>query len=356
MAEASLGYDETELKERRRQQLRVAMVARDPADLEPLRTAAEAAREAGLPEAELRQAGELLRRLESETAPLTFTDLPQQEVERLQQAASREEVVAILMQYLGLSPDHGFQTEVLAEFHYHVFMFGQRLKFSAEKVSTLVSVMRQLHTSSIVEDRLEESKAHELLDLLLRRHSRQLPPMSFGAFTEEEAQAVREFAEQHFFRYYAMHNFIFTQQQEVSISLSETRAVPAVLPLAPLHASFEVDPREVPELQELIFGGRTTGQDAGGNCATEGQMPSLEAVSQVDGDGTVTAANTLGGNDGNSQLTALAPSANNAGGATSREVPAKMPQQDEVVSQTIDAVIAERLGPLHARLELPPPA
>jgi len=341
MAKASWGYDETEQKEKRRQQLRVAMVARDPADLEPLRTAAEAAREAGLPEAELRQAGELLRRLESETAPMTFTDLPQQQVERLQQAGSREEVVAILMQCLGLSPDNGFQTEVLAEFHYHVFMFGQKLKFSAEKVSTLVSVMRTLHTSSIVEDKLEEGKAHELLDMLLQRHSRQLPPMSFGAFTEDEAEAVREFADQHFFRYYAMHDFIFTQQQEVSIALSEKRTVPAVPPLAPLHATFEVDPREVPELEELIFGAAANGQDAGGNNATPG---------------TGTAANTPGGNDGSSQLTALTPSANNAGGAAILEAPAKMPQEADVVSQTIDAVIAEHLGPLHARFELPPPA
>jgi len=339
MAKASWSYDETEQKEKRRQQLRVAMVARDPADLEPLRTAAEAAREAGLPDAELRQAGELLRRLESETAPMTFTDLPQQQVERLQQAGSREEVVAILMQCLGLLPDNGFQTEVLAEFHYHVFMFGQKLKFSAEKVSTLVSVMRMLHTSSIVEDRLEKSKAHELLDLLLQRHSRQLPPMSFGAFTEGEAQAVREFADQHFFRYYAMHNFIFTQQHEVSISLSETRALPAVIPLAQLHATFEVDPREVPELED-IFGSATTGQDTDRNSATPG---------------TVSAANTPGGNDGSSQLTAQAPSANNAGGAASREATAKMPQEADAVSQTIDAVIAEHLGPLHARFELPPP-
>jgi len=341
----ALGYDEAELKEkqeRRRQQLRVAMVARDPADLEPLRTAKEAAREADLPEAEWRQAEELLRRLESETAPVTFTDLPLAEVERLQQAGSREEVVAILMQCLGLSLDDGFQTEVLAEFHYHVFMFGQKMKFSAEKVSTLVSVMNKLHTHSIVEDRLDESKAHELLELLLRRHSRQLPPMSFGAFTAEEAQAVREFADQHFFRYYAMHNFIFTQQQEVSISLSERRSVPAVLALAKLHVSFEEDPNKVSDFEkDLVFPGTTTGQDASRHDATQG---------------TVSAASSPCARTGSKPLTAVVPLANNTGGATSRDAPARIPQEAGGVSQAIDAVIAEHVGlsALHARLELPP--
>merc|ERR1740138_1415769 len=68
--------------------------------------------------------------------------------------------------------------EVIAEFHYCNFMFCRQRGFSAEKTSTLLSMMKVLHSKAVVEGRLSEAQARLLLEQLLARHSRQLPPYS----------------------------------------------------------------------------------------------------------------------------------------------------------------------------------
>lgn len=307
------------------------MVARDPEDIEPLRAAIEAGREAGLSEQDLGPAAQLLRKLEADSAPLTFTDIPRQEMERLQAVTSREQAVAILMQSFGISPNDGFQSEVLAEFHYASYMYCQKHRYSAEKASTFLSIMKRLHAHAVVEHKLTETEARGLFETLIQRHSRQLPPFSVGVFSLEEASTVRDYASRHFFRYYSMHAYVYTRRQDLSVRAIVETLVPKVPHVTQLHPCFEVDPREVPELKELF--------------------PSLEAAPTAPA-GRAAAA----GGAGHRGKPAAAPEAavgvgSGDGGAAAGALLEK-PEAD--VLKAIDEAIQARLGFLDSLLQLPP--
>mmetsp|Transcript_58093 Transcript_58093/g.101691 ORF Transcript_58093/g.101691 Transcript_58093/m.101691 type:complete len:344 (+) Transcript_58093:49-1080(+) len=241
------GWDE------RRRQLKAAMVARDSGDIEPLKVAIEAAEEVGLEEKEINPAMNILRRLEEQEQPLTFTDIPRTEMEELQAAKTYDAAVAVLSKCLRLSPVQGFQSDILVEFHYHNFAFCQRSGFCAEKTSTLISIFKVVHTKAVVEEKLPEQDARFLFDELVDRHSQQLPPYRVGVFSREEAAAIKAFAARTFFRHYKMYAFAYVKCQELSVRASYERIVPVVPVAVQFRSSHEVNPREVPELQDLFL-------------------------------------------------------------------------------------------------------
>lgn len=230
------------------------MVTRGCEDIEPLRVAIESAEEVGLEDEDLQPAVVLLRKLEAGQQPLTFTHLPRDDMERLQVCSSKEEVLAILCKCMGLAQpaEASFQQEVLAEFHYQNFLFCQRNSFGPEKASTFLSLMCALHAGAISKGSLPEQEAHKLFESMLARHSQQLPPYSLGVFSQQEVAEVRERAEKSFFRHYKMYAYTHKQRQDLSVRLREPSVVPKVPPVVGLHQVHEVNPREVPELQDLF--------------------------------------------------------------------------------------------------------
>jgi len=228
------------------------MVAREPEDLEPLRVALEAGRKVGLDQKDLGSASDLLQKLEEREQPLVFTDLLAEDMERLQAARTREQAVAVLMRCFGLSLEHGFNAEVLAEFHYHNFVFCQQQKFCVEKASTFLSLMKVVHTRAILEERLDVQAARAAFEALLARHSRQLPPFSVGAFSRQEAAAIRAFADRNFFRLYKLHEFLRDRRKDLRIRVVSESVIPRAVAPARLHSSHEVVAEQVPELQELF--------------------------------------------------------------------------------------------------------
>lgn len=235
-----------------RRQLKEAMVARDSEDVEPLRVAVERAAEVGLEPSEVEAARQVLERLESEFQPLTFTDIPRPEMERLQRSSLQKEIVEILMRCMGLSLEGGMQSEILAEFHYHNFMFCRKHRFCPEKASTFLSIMKTLHMRAVVEEKLSESEARELFERLMTRHGRQLPPFSVAAFSLEDLLVAKEYASRSFFRHYSMHVFVNTRRQDLSVRTLTENVTPKIPQGTELHTRFELDPREVPELQDLF--------------------------------------------------------------------------------------------------------
>lgn len=240
-------------QKQKRRDLKAAMVARDPEDMEPLRVAIEAATEANLNAGEIHDAKKILLKLEAETQPLIFTDVSREDMDMMMQAStSREEVVAKLEKLMRLSKEDGLKAEVLADFHFHNFEFCQRSGFGSEKASTLLSLMRVLHSTAIVKQKAKVEQARALLEKLLQRHSRQNPPFSVGIFIKKEPDDIREYANTTFFRHYSMFASMYEQPLDIVLRKVEPGVVPHVPPPAEFHVSHELDPHEVAELQDLF--------------------------------------------------------------------------------------------------------
>jgi len=228
------------------------MVVRDPDDIEPLRVAVEAAIAIGLETDDVQPAVELLQKLDKEQQPLAFTDIRRQDMEALQATKSRDRAVSILMRCMELTLDHGFQDEILTEFHYQNFVFCQRSNFSAEKASTFLSIMKRVHQRSIVQEKLEILEARKYFEGLMAKHSQQLPPFRSGIFSKKDVDVVRDHVNKSFFRHYKMYAFMYTQRRDLSVRAVDVRISPDVPKTNALHKIHEVDPREVPDLKDLF--------------------------------------------------------------------------------------------------------
>jgi len=249
----STGYDGPIGADAHRHRLQAAMGAKGAGDLEPLRVAIEVAAAGGISEEELQPASQLLQELEDSRSPLAFAHVPRPDMEELQTVTSRDAAVAILGRCLGFANDHGFQALILAEFHYHNFAFCQRSNFSAEKASTLISIFKTVHTKAIAEERLPEDTARTLFAALVDNHSQQLPPYRLGVFTREEAAAAKAYAERTFFRHYKMYAFAYVSTQELVVRSVFERVAEPVPAAVGFHISHEVDPRTMPDLQDLFM-------------------------------------------------------------------------------------------------------
>lgn len=265
----------------KRRELKAAMVARGCEDMEPLRVAIEESREVGLDAKDIHDAEKIMRDLEAEMQPMAFTDVPRAAVEKLQASSSREEIVADLAKLMKLSDKDGLKSEVLAEFHFHNFLFCQKNKFDAEKASAFLSIMRVLHTEAVVAKKLEEQLARALLEKLLLRHSRQLPPFSVGIYTEKEVDKIRDYVSRTFFRHYSMFAFMYEQRQDIILKVVEPRVVPKVPKAADLFKGYEIDPSTVPELQDLFETPAADEASDAGNATRAPANPREAAVMSV---------------------------------------------------------------------------
>merc|ERR1712146_466556 len=87
---------------------------------------------------------------------------------------------------------------------------------------------------------------------LIDRHSQQIPPYRISVFSREEAANIKAYADKTFFRYYKMYAFAYLQKKELVVQCAFERVAPAVPAPARLEAAHEVDPKDVPELEELF--------------------------------------------------------------------------------------------------------
>lgn len=301
-----------DVKEHARRELKAAMVARGCEDVEPLRVAIEAAVEARFDDKDINEAKNLLRQFEVEITPLAFTDVTRAEMEAMQASTSREEIVALLSKCMHLSKDCVL-SEVLAEYHYHNFMFCKKHNFGPEQASAFLSVMRVLHTKAVTDGQLQEAQARKLLDKLLERHCRQLPPFSVGVFSKADVSAIWEYASRTFFRHYAMYAYMYTQRKDIYLRQRQISAVPQVPAAVPLHKDLEIDPAEAPELQDIL---------------------QAEAVA-LDGNAT------------------LSPSPSAKAPVASAPKKTRVNPKEAEVLAAIDEAVKARLGDLDARLRLP---
>merc|ERR1719171_449147 len=191
------------IQEEARQHLKNCMEGRDSGAIEPLRAAIEAGRLKGLDDkVDLAPAMRLLSEFEQRQRFLTFTDVPREDMEEICRAKSRDDVKALLMRCMRISKEDGFQSEILAEFHFHNFAFCQKRKCSSEQTSTFLSIMRYLHKEAIVDQQLSIQAAFLLFRKLLDSHSVQRPPFSVGVFEPADRDAITDYVSETFFQHY----------------------------------------------------------------------------------------------------------------------------------------------------------
>lgn len=242
-----------EIQDDARKVIQEAMQAKDSGGIEPLRSAIEAGKLKGLDEkADLAPASRLLADLEQKQRFMAFTDVPREEMAELRRTKSRDDIKALLMRCMRISNEDGFQSEILAEFHFHNFGFCQKQCFSDEQASAFLSIMRLLHQKSCADSKMSIQDAFVFFRQLMDGHSVQRPPYSVGVFSPAEAAVITEYVSETFFRHFKMYQYVYVKSKELHLQVVNEDLAPPVPAAVFLHESHEVDPREVPELKDMF--------------------------------------------------------------------------------------------------------
>merc|ERR1719335_500437 len=253
---AMVEIDQTALQaiqDKARSVIQAAMQAKDSGGIESLCSAIEDGKLKGLDEkADLAPASRLLADLEQKQRFMAFTDVPREEMAEMRRCRTREDVKALLMRCMRISNEDGFQSEILAEFHFHNFGFCQKQCFSDEQASAFLSIMRLLHQKSCADSKMSIQDAFVFFRQLMDGHSVQRPPYSVGVFSPAEAAVITEYVSETFFRHFKMYQYVYVKSKELHLQVVNEDLAPPVPTAVFLHESFEVDPREVPELKDMF--------------------------------------------------------------------------------------------------------
>lgn len=184
---------------------------------------------------------------------LYYTDVTEGDMARLTAAESKAQVKTVLKDLMKIDQAEGFRMEILADMHYHNYSFCTSRDFSAEKTSTLLSLMK-LVLQEAISKRLAVDDAFEVFKDWLLKHSVERPPWSVGIFTFDDVKAIMDYVHNTFFRHYRLYMHVFMTHCDLTFHMDELRggvASPPVRPL-PIKAEDEVDPWAQPELLQLF--------------------------------------------------------------------------------------------------------
>lgn len=185
---------------------------------------------------------------------LTFTDLTEEAMDRLDAAETKSEVRQILKECMKIDQAEGFRTEILADMHYHNYSFCMARDFSPDKTSTLLSIMR-LVLEEAVSRRLVLDKAFDVFKEWLLKHGVARPPYSVGVFAYDDVKVITEYAHETFFRHYHLYMYVYMMHCDIDFQVDDSDRGAIASPLRPaqLRVDCEVDdPRSVPELAHLF--------------------------------------------------------------------------------------------------------
>ncbi|CCW59982.1 unnamed protein product [Phytomonas sp. EM1] len=131
------------------------------------------------------------------------------------------------------------QIRILLDLYAHLIVFAKNHSLTADKISTLVAIVHQLHEQSMSE-RLTRAGSYDLLRKLMIQHSVARPPYSTAIFTLEDVQAIDEYLLSTYYRHYKMYIYAFVPKQIKSIQMMH------------LGATTEIPPTSLPPLMEAL--------------------------------------------------------------------------------------------------------
>ena len=150
-------------------------------------------------------------------------------------------VRAVLLELCLSEADQPERQAVLLEFYGNLLRYAREQGFSAEKTSTLFSLMKRTH-GEMVDAHLTANSCFEFLKALLLAHSVQRPPYSVGIFTLNEARLLTTYALDNYFRHFSLFRFGFTLKHEKHITLRTSYIEQPAASFAPLSEAVPLEP------------------------------------------------------------------------------------------------------------------
>eukprot|EP00960_Hanusia_phi_P019327 570832-Hanusia_phi.AAC.1 len=109
------------------------------------------------------------------------------------------------------------RVKILVDLFYYTLQFGIDKSFTYDKLSALLSIIKQSHEDSMRRF-LPAATSFENFKNLLIRHCVNRPPYSVGLFTMQDSAMITDFVSKGYYRHYMLYKYAFTKKTELSFS------------------------------------------------------------------------------------------------------------------------------------------
>jgi len=139
---------------------------------------------------------------------------------------------------------------IYVDYFINTYKFCLQHHFSAEKVSTLMSIAIYIFTESI-EKKLRFSESFELFKSLLSLHEIQREPYFMGIFSATEKSAIVKYFQTTFYKHYTLYDVAMTKTINYRVAMPDKleAALPQVIPLT---EGIEITPQRIPQLAMFL--------------------------------------------------------------------------------------------------------
>eukprot|EP00928_Gymnodinium_smaydae_P015696 TRINITY_DN15812_c0_g1_i1.p1 TRINITY_DN15812_c0_g1~~TRINITY_DN15812_c0_g1_i1.p1 ORF type:complete len:323 (+),score=98.59 TRINITY_DN15812_c0_g1_i1:90-971(+) len=189
---------------------------------------------------------------------LYFVDVSDEDLQRVAAAETKEDVRQLLKMFFKIEGNDR-RGEILADFHYHNYSFCVSRDFSADKISTFLSIMKILLDESVAR-KMPVDQAFEFFQSWLLKHSVERPPWSVGIFVLDDIRAITDYVHSTFFRHYRLYMYAFMAHCDIDIRMDPRNVMRPAFAAAPfppqlLRAEAEVqrEDRDVFECYEDLM-------------------------------------------------------------------------------------------------------
>lgn len=128
---------------------------------------------------------------------------------------SISELKKILAKVLKLENMDEFRKEIIFDYNIYNLRFCQEKSFSAEQVSTYMSIINFILTNSL-KRKLSQNDSYEILEKLVSRHAHQCPPYAEYFFTDKDKVAILKHV-RNLYKYYLMYEICLTKFTDYNI-------------------------------------------------------------------------------------------------------------------------------------------
>lgn len=148
---------------------------------------------------------------------------------------------------MDLDQDEGLPTEIVADLHFNNFLFCHSAKFSPEKTSCFLSIMK-LVFQAMIDEWLSSAMTFDLLRMQLLRHSVPRPPWSIAVFSANDLQVLTDYVVNTFFRHFKLYQYVYVPHRQLHLRSRAARFVSRIPPPHPLTEEHLVDEKAQEEL------------------------------------------------------------------------------------------------------------
>eukprot|EP00164_Ancoracysta_twista_P002556 GFYU01003404.1.p1 GENE.GFYU01003404.1~~GFYU01003404.1.p1 ORF type:complete len:261 (-),score=84.73 GFYU01003404.1:659-1441(-) len=140
---------------------------------------------------------------------------------------------------------------ILADMYYYAWSFCKEQKFSEEKTSTFLSILKDNHIQSISELWPMETSFENFKSVLLT-HSVHRPPFSVGVFSLQDVKLITDYVVDTYFRHYKLYKYTFVKRNIMNLTTKKSlvQAPPLFPPLSEAFTDIDTAAEAVEEEED----------------------------------------------------------------------------------------------------------